>query len=62
MSSDRSSIAAITHDGANDDLFGSLGDDDFCWETADVVDNPPGISPPDFNAPGMGMDERFGPT
>lgn len=61
-SSNRSSIAAITHDGANDDLYGSLGDDDFCWEAADVVDNPPGISPVDFLAPGMGLDERFGPT
>ncbi len=59
--SNRGSIAAITHDGDNDDLFGSLGDDDFCWETADVLDNAPGITPPDFLAPSMGNDERFGP-
>ncbi len=53
---------AITHDGANDDLFGSAGDDDFCWETADVIEHIPGTSPPDYNALGLGMDERFGPT
>jgi hypothetical protein len=53
---------AITHDGQNDDLWGGLGDDDFCWETADVLDNPPGLAPPDFLAFGMGTDERFGPT
>lgn len=56
------SLGAITHDGANDDLFGNLGDDDFCWETADVLDNPPGVFPVDFLALGMGADERFGPT
>ncbi len=60
-SSNNSGLAAITHDGANDDLFGALGDDDFCWETADVLENPPGISPPDYNAFGMGTDERIGP-
>ena len=53
---------AITHDGANDDLWGSTGDDDFCWEAADVLDNFPGTSPSDYNAAGMGTDERFGPT
>jgi len=60
--SNRSSIAGITHDGANDDLAGGTGDDDFCWETADILDNFPSTSPNDFNAPGMGSDERFGPT
>lgn len=60
--SNRGSIAAITHDGDNEDIYGGLGDDDFCWEAADVVDNPPGISPVDYLAPLMGMDERFGPT
>jgi fibronectin-binding autotransporter adhesin len=61
-SNNRSSIGSITHDGVNDDLYGGLGDDDFCWEMVDVLDNPPGISPPDYNAPAMGSDERFGPT
>ena len=53
---------AITHDGVNDDLFGGTGDDDFCWETADVLDNPPASPRPTYNASGMGTDERFGPT
>jgi Ca2+-binding RTX toxin-like protein len=61
-SSNRSSIGAITHDGADDDVYGNLGDDDFCWETADIVDDLPAINPPDYNAPFMGNDERFGPT
>jgi fibronectin-binding autotransporter adhesin len=61
-SGDRSSLAAITHDGANDDLWGSTGNDDFAWESADVLDAPPMFTLPDFNAPGMGSDERFGPT
>jgi Ca2+-binding RTX toxin-like protein len=56
------SLGAISHDGVNDDLFGSLGDDDFCWETPDVLDNPPGVAPPDFNAPGMGTDVRIPPN
>jgi fibronectin-binding autotransporter adhesin len=60
--SNRTSLATITHDGVNDDLFGSTGDDDFCWEMADVLDNQPGMSPPDFMASGMGNDERFDPT
>lgn len=56
-------LGAISHDGTdNDDLFGGLGDDDFCWNDVDVADNPPGIAPPDFLALGMGADERFGPT
>ena len=58
----RSSLGTITHDGADDDLFGSTGDDDFCWEAADVADEFPKLIPPDFNAPLMGTDERFGPT
>lgn len=61
-SSDRSSLSGINHDGANDNIIGSTGDDDFCWENADVVDEPPGLNPSDFNAFGMGTDERFGPT
>jgi Ca2+-binding RTX toxin-like protein len=60
--SNRSSIAAITHDGVNDDLSGGLQDDDFCWEMIDILDNLPGVSPPDYNAPSQGSDERFGPT
>ena len=56
------SLGSISQDGANDDLFGGLGDDDFCWEAADVVDNPPGVFPVDFLTVGMGADERFGPT
>lgn len=56
------SLGALSHDLANDDLFGNLGDDDFCWEAADVLDNPPGVFPPDFLALGMGADQRFGPT
>ena len=60
--STRGGLGAITHDGANDDLFGYTGDDDFCWESADVVENLPMLTPPDFNASGMGSDERFGPT
>jgi Ca2+-binding RTX toxin-like protein len=60
--SDRTLLGAITHDGVNDDLWGSTGDDDFCWETADILDNTPGTAPPDFGAVGMGADERFGPT
>ena len=59
--SDRSSIGAITHDGVADDLTGGTGDDDFCWETADVMSNFPGLTPADYNAFGMGTDERFGP-
>ena len=53
---------AITHDGVNDDLWGGTGDDDFCWETADILDNFPGLTPADYNAQFMGTDERFGPT
>ena len=55
-------VPSITHDGQNDDLWGGTGDDDFCWELADVLDNPPALSPPDYNALGQGTDERFGPT
>jgi hypothetical protein len=61
-SSNRGSLAAITHDGQDDDLFGGSGDDDFCWETLDHFDDPPSLSPADFNSFGMGTDERFGPT
>jgi fibronectin-binding autotransporter adhesin len=52
----------IQHDGANDDVYGSTGDDDFCWEAADTLESPPLYLLPDFNAFGMGTDERFGPT
>ncbi len=63
LSNDNSSAVSIgiTHDGANDDVFGSTGDDDFCWESADTLDNPPFFTLPDYNANGMGTDERFGP-
>jgi fibronectin-binding autotransporter adhesin len=61
-SSSRASLAAVTHDGADDDLFGSTGNDDFCWENADIADDLPALTPPDFNAPGMGSDERFAPN
>jgi Ca2+-binding RTX toxin-like protein len=59
--SNRGSLGAITHDGANDDLAGGLGDDDFCWELIDVNDFPPGLAPSDFLAVGYGADERFAP-
>ena len=58
----RTSLDTITHDGANDDLFGGTGDDDFNWESADVTELFPSSTPPDYNAQGMGSDERFGPT
>ena len=57
----RSSMAAITHDGADDDFYGSTGDDDFCWENLDVLEDFPAPAGADFNATGMGTDERFGP-
>jgi Ca2+-binding RTX toxin-like protein len=55
-------IGAITHDGQNDNLFGYTGDDDFCWETIDILEDFPAVAPADFNGFGMGTDERFGPT
>lgn len=58
---DRSSIGAITHDGVDDDVFGGLGDDDFCYEAADIADDFPALAPPDFDAFGMGDDDRFAP-
>ena len=58
----RMSLAAITHDGVNDNVYGGLNDDDFCWEAADIADDFPATAPPDYNAIGMGLDERFGPT
>lgn len=58
----KTTLAAITHDGDDDDVYGGLGDDNFCWEEADIVDQLPSVTPPDFNAPGMGFDDRFGPT
>lgn len=61
-SSDRSSLATISHDAADDDMSGGTGDDDFCWETLDILDEMPAMNPGDFNSPGMGSDERFGPT
>ncbi len=51
----------VTHDGADDDVFGGTGDDDFCWEAVDLVDDVPAINPADFGTFGMGADERFGP-
>ena len=59
---DRTSLGAISHDGADDDLFGGTGDDDFSWESADLLDDYPALSPPDFNVANMGQDERFGPV
>jgi autotransporter-associated beta strand protein len=56
---DSSSIGAITHDLDNDDLMGGTGDDDFCWEAIDVS---PGLAPSDFNAMGMGADQRIPPN
>jgi Ca2+-binding RTX toxin-like protein len=53
---------AITHDGVADRVFGGTGDDDFCWEAADVAEYAPSVNPPDYNASLMGNDERFGPT
>jgi hypothetical protein len=61
-SSDRSLLAPISHDAVNDELVGDIGDDDFCWETIDILDETPALNPSDFNGPGMGLDERFGPT
>jgi VCBS repeat-containing protein len=60
--SSRAGIGGITHDGQDDDLFGGTGDDDFSWETIDVLDDFPAMAPADFNAFGMGTDERFGPV
>jgi hypothetical protein len=60
-SSDRSLLGIVTHDGSDDDLFGSTGNDDFCWETIDIMDDPPALSPGDYNATGMGSDERITP-
>ncbi|WP_425617659.1 autotransporter-associated beta strand repeat-containing protein [Anatilimnocola sp. NA78] len=55
-------IATITHDGVDDDLNGKQGDDDMCWEAADILDDgPTALAPPGFNGPGMGIDQRFGP-
>lgn len=62
VSNNRSTLGIITHDSQNDDLYGGTGDDDFCWESADIADNPPALNPSDYNTLGMGTDERFGPT
>lgn len=58
---DSSPLAGITHDGANDDLFGGTGDDDFCWENADLVGDGPALAPADYNMLGMGNDARITP-
>jgi fibronectin-binding autotransporter adhesin len=60
--SNHMSIGTITHDGVADELSGGTGDDDFCWETADILSNFPSLTPADYNAFGMGTDERFGPN
>lgn len=60
--SDGSGLAAVSHDGLDDNLAGGTGDDDFCWEAIDVLDNFPGATPSDFSALGYGNDERFGPV
>ena len=62
-SGDRSSLLGVANDNANDELLGETGDDDFCWESLDILDESPfALNPSDFNTPGMGSDERFGPT
>jgi Ca2+-binding RTX toxin-like protein len=62
-SSLRTGLATITHDGVDDDVYGKLGDDDFRWEAADLLDDgPTRLTPSDFLATGNGADERFGPT
>jgi VCBS repeat-containing protein len=58
---DSSPLGVITHDGVDDDLWGFRGDDVFCWENADVVDDLPGLTPPDYRAFGMGNDARITP-
>jgi VCBS repeat-containing protein len=60
--SNSSLLGSITHDGDDDDVAGYTGADDFCWEAADLLDQPGATTPSDFNAPSMGPDERFGPT
>jgi autotransporter-associated beta strand protein len=60
--SNSSLLDSITHDGDDDDVAGYTGADDFCWEAADLLDQPGATTPSDFNAPSMGPDERFGPT
>jgi Ca2+-binding RTX toxin-like protein len=60
--SNRTLLGSITHDGDDDDVSGYTGADDFCWEAADLLDQPGATTPSDFNAPSMGPDERFGPT
>jgi len=60
-SGDGSSIAAITHDLVDDDVMGGLGDDDFCYEAIDFADDFPGLAPGDFDAFGMGNDDRIPP-
>jgi autotransporter-associated beta strand protein len=57
----RLNLNAISHDSDDDDLVGERGNDDYCWEAADVADEG-GVKPNNFNAPSMGTDERFGPT
>jgi autotransporter-associated beta strand protein len=60
--SNSSLLGSITHDGDDDDVAGYTGADDFCWEAADLLDQPGATNPSDFNAPSMGPDERIGPT
>ena len=61
-SSNSAGLGAITHDGNDDDIVGGLGDDDFCWEAADIADEFPALAPGDFNGLGMGSDDRIPPT
>lgn len=56
----KTNLDMISHDGDDDDLVGERGNDDYCWELADVLDEG-GVKPNNFNAPSMGTDERFGP-
>ena len=39
-------------------FLGGTGDDDFCWE---IIDVQPALTPADYNAFGMGMDQRIPP-
>jgi Ca2+-binding RTX toxin-like protein len=57
----RMNLIGVSHDGDDDDLVGERGNDDYCWEAADVADEG-GVKPNNFNAPSMGTDFRFGPT
>jgi hypothetical protein len=53
--SSRAGLGVVTAvDGADDDVAGNSGDDDFSFAPEDIVD-----APTDLNAPLMGTDEQF---